>query len=319
MRLALVLALIAAPAAADVRRAVETQILPGYAAFTAATAGLAAAAEADCTDIAAPYAAAFDAWMAVAHLNLGPAEDVRLSIAFWPDTRGVTPRALRALLDAPALPADYAEVSAAARGLFALDILTGDPAFAGYAKASPACGLVQAVARDLAAQAAGLEAGWRGGFADALLTAGADGNATFLGPDEALRALYTQALAGIEFLIEGRIERPLGRFDAPKPARAEAWRTGRPQRNILLSLQALEALALSLTDAPAPRTEAAFAAAREAAARLSDPALRDIADPQAWLKLDILRQRVEAVATAVEGEIGTALGVGQGFNAADGD
>jgi hypothetical protein len=312
------LGLAAGPARADVGRVLDDHVLPGVSAFAGATAALAKAARQDCTAVGPAHAAAFDAWMGIAHLNLGPGEGAALGIAFWPDPRGTAPRALRALLAGP-LPDDYAQVSAAARGLHALDLMLGEPGLRDYAPGSPGCALVTAIAADLAAQAAALDAAWQDDFAARLRSAGAADNATFLAPDEAVRALYTQLVTGVEFIKDQRVARPLGAFGAPHPARAEAWRTARPQRNILLSLAALRDLARALSDVPMPRSETAFAAALDAAGRLSDPALADLDDPQAWLKLDILRQRLDALQDEIAAELGAALAVGAGFNALDGD
>jgi uncharacterized protein len=56
-----------------------------------------------------------------------------------------------------------------------------------------------------------------------------------------------------------------------------------------------------------------------AADAVEDGSFANINDPQAWLKLDILRQRVEALQAVALDEVGGVLGAGVGFNAADGD
>lgn len=313
----------ALPASADVARAVNDRILPGFDRFAGATQDLAGIAAQDCRAeaIRPAYDAAFDAWMQVGDLKLGPSETAALSIAFWPDKRGNTAKALaRLIADQDPVagdPADYAQVSAAARGLFALDTLAFEPEPAG--DADYRCRLVATVAADLAAQALALAQDWRSGFAPLLVTAGQPGNATYLAPAEAVQALYTQLVAGLEFTEEQRLARPLDSFDQPHPRRAEAWRSGRSRDNVVEALRAQRALALALSDAPLPATEAAFDAAEEAASRIVDPGFQDIGDAQAWLRLDVLRQRVSAVRDAVRAELGTALGVSAGFNSADGD
>ncbi|AUH63981.1 imelysin family protein [Paracoccus zhejiangensis] len=314
---------LAAPASADLARAVETQILPGYSALASTTQALAEATAASCDPAAIrpAYGAAFDAWMQVGHLRLGPGELAAITIAFWPDTRSATPRALnRMIADQDPLgtdPAEYVQVSAAARGFFALDTLVFDPDPAG----DPAyrCALTATVAADLAAQAKALDAGWREGFAATLTTAGEAGNSTYLAPEEAVQALYTQLLAGLEFTEDQRLARPLDSFDKPHPKRAEAWRSARSLPNIRASLKAQRALAVALADAPIPLTEAAFDAADAAASVVVDPGFQDITDAQAWFRADVLRQRVLEIRQAVEAELGAQLGVAAGFNSADGD
>lgn len=320
--LALCLALLAPPALAGVPEAVTQQILPGHAAFSAATRALDRAAAADCTPdgLRAPWNAAFDAWMAVSHMRLGPAETEgrALAIAFWPDPKGTGARVMaRMMQDAdPALtdPARFAEVSIAARGLFALERLLHDPAFAG----DYACALTRATAADLARMAADLEADWRTDFAPLILSPGAPGNTRFLTEAEARQALFTQAVTGLEFTADQRLGRPLGSFDRPRPERAEARLSRRSQRNVELSLAALERLALALVP-DSPRTRAGFAQVRRQAARLDDPALDGVADPARRLKIEILQQRMHALRDTMLTEVGGALGVSVGFNAADGD
>ncbi|ODM44315.1 imelysin family protein [Cereibacter johrii] len=314
--------LAAAPLRAGVPEAVSEAILPGYEGFTAATAALDTAARADCSAEAlkAPWNAAFDAWMAVSHLRIGPSEtDGRaLAIAFWPDPKGSGARTQARLLDAadPALlaPERFAEVSVAARGLFALERLLYDPAFAG----DYACALTRATAADLARMAADLETDWRETFAPLVLTAGSEGNDRFLTEAEARQALFTQLMAGLEFTADQRLGRPLGSFDRPRPERAEARLSGRSLRNVELSLAALERLALALAP-DSPRTREGFDQARSRAANLDDPRFDGVADPSGRLRVEILQQRLHALRDVLSAEVGGALGVSVGFNAADGD
>ena len=149
--LAAMLAVLAAPALAGVEEAVD-HALPRVEAFAEATASLDAAARADCAPEALrpAYGGAFDAWMGVSHLRLGPLEDEgrAQAVAFWPDERDATGRALGALLAAedPAAedPAAFAEVSVAARGLLALERLLFET---DYEDGSYGCALVRAVSK----------------------------------------------------------------------------------------------------------------------------------------------------------------------------
>ncbi|GGL51601.1 imelysin family protein [Wenxinia marina] len=322
--LALTLALVASPAVADVGHATREVILPGFARFAEAADDLAAAAADDCTAgaLLPAYQDAFDAWMTVADLRLGPSETAALSVAFWPDDRGFTPRQLSTLIAAEdpvvADPDAFAEVSVAARGLFALDMLLGDADLSGYGTDSYTCALVQAVATDLARTAAALEAGWAD-YAGVLESAGATGNATFLAEDEAVRAIYTQIVSGLEFTADTRLGRPMGTFERPRPTRAEAWRTDRPVRDVVLASEAAVALAHALVGGELPATDAALARVRQAAERVGDPSLQDLDDPQARLLVEVLQQAVRSLKAAIEGEVGAPLGIAPGFNSTDGD
>ncbi|MCR8550160.1 imelysin family protein [Salipiger sp. P9] len=327
MRYALLLcaSLAASHAAAGVEDALTHDILPGFAGFTAASTALAEAAGADCTAPAlrAPWNAAFDAWTRIGDVRLGPSETGALSVVFWPDARGFTPKTLSRMIsgEEPAgrdLEA-FAHVSIAARGLFALEQMLYDDAFAGYESGSYGCALVQTMTADLAAQAGALESGWRDGFAQVILSAGEAGNATYLSPEEALRAVYTQVLSSLEFTADTRLGRPLGTFERPRPTRAEAWRSGRSLRNVLLDAAAAKDLAVALADWEMPATEAAMDRLEQVAARVTDPAFQDVEDPAARLRVEIVQQHVRALHDAIEQELGLPLGLTPGFNSQDGD
>jgi uncharacterized protein len=306
MRLALALALLPLPALADVDAALSDVVLPGVAAFGEAADALAAA---ECGAMEAPLAQAWDAWARIGDLRLGAVEAQALTIAFWPDERGAGARALRALGGEP--PADYAEMSAAARGFPALDLLLHEPDLA-------SCDLVRAASADLAAQADALEAAWAE-EAERLRDAGSPGNASYLSEEEAFRALYTALLSSLEFTADSRLGRPLGTFERPRPTRAEGWRSGHPLPGALLSAEGAFALAEALAGEDLPLSAAAMEQVRAAAANIPDPSFQDIEDPTARLRVEILQQRVRALSDAIEAEVGAPRGIAPGFNSQDGD
>ncbi|WP_010142104.1 imelysin family protein [Oceanicola sp. S124] len=322
-------AMLATPAHADLDRAIANHVLPGTAAFASAAGSLAMEAQGDCRAgpaLRGAYDTAFDAWLGISHLRFGPLEvDGRVNaIAFWPDKKGFTPRILSGLIadEDPIVdaPEEFHELSVAARGFFALDMLLFDEQFAGYDSDSYSCRLVQAISTDLARMGNEIDAEWRDEAAPLLLSAGEAGNTTYLSRDEAVRVLYTALLTGLEFDADQRLGLPLGTFERPRPERAEARRSGRSLRNVEVSLRALEQLARTLM-APdgMPVTEAAFADALSHVAGLDDPVFAGVEDPSGRLKVEILLQRIQLVRRAVEGEIGAHFGLTAGFNSADGD
>lgn len=326
-------ALRADPVADAVSRAVTDHALPAVGAFAAQTQALDIAARADCTPAALrpAYHAAFDAWMRLQHLNIGPLEEGGryLTVAFWPDKKGMTPRSIEQMVAAqdPAAfdPDHYSEVSIAARGLFALEYMLFDAAQSDYDRSDYACALVQAMSHDLARTGAEISDGWTGGeandggFAQVVLTAGEEGNTRYLSKNEALQQLYTMLTTGLENTVEQRIDRPMGTFDRPRPTRAEAYRSERSLRNIELSVVATRDLARALAPAPMPDTEAVFAEVIAKAEALDDPALAGVTDPMSRFKIEILAQRIDALQGMIANDIGAPLGVSAGFNASDGD
>jgi predicted lipoprotein len=310
---------------ADVDTALERHILPSLNAFESAAGLIAETAAADCRpEVVAPaYHSAFDAWLAVSDIRIGPSETGALSLSFWPDSRGSTKRSLaRLIADEDPIGRDvqgYADVSIAARGFFALDMVMFDPAFAGYEPGSYTCDLVTTIAADISQQAGAMNTAWAGDFATTLREAGAEGNATYLTEDEALRTIYTQILTSLEFTVDTRLGQPMGTFDRPRPTRAEARRSGRPLRNVLLASEAAYALARALVDHDLPQTDAAMETVRAAATRIADSAFQDVTDPQARLRVEVLQQAVQGLRAAIETEIGAPLGIAPGFNSQDGD
>lgn len=323
---AALITLAAAPAAqSDVPKAVSSHILPGFARFAEAALRLDDAAQSDCrpAGVRPAFHSAFDAWMRVADLRLGPSETGALSISFWPDDRGSTPRALAGLIaseDPIGRDRDaFIDMSIAARGSFAMEMLLYDPAFAGYGLHDYSCDLVKTVAADLSRQATDLDREWSEGFARTLTTAGAADNATYLSKDEAVRAIYTRLLASLQMTADSRLGRPMGTFDHPHPKMAESWRSARSLQNVMLATKAANDLAHALADSALPVTDAAFAQVLASAARVKDPGFQDIAAPQARLRVEVLQQAIRSLSTAIKDEIGTALGIAPGFNSADGD
>lgn len=318
---------VAAPVVAGVDEVIDDHILPGHADFAQETEMLAQAARDDCTaqSLRPAFQSAFDAWMGVGHIRLGPVEEDgrALAIAFWPDSRGLTERTLRGLIadEDPVVeaPEAFADVSVAARGLFALERLFYDDQFSRYSGGSYSCALTIAIATDLARMAGDILSEWRGGFSDTLRNAGNDGNAVFLSEREASQALFTALMTGLEFNVDQRLGRPMGTFDRPRPTRAEAWRSGRSLGNVILSLEALRALATTLSGETPAETLDAFDTALETARALDDPIFAGVETPQSRLEVEILQQRIAAIRQAAAVEIGERLGVAAGFNSADGD
>ena len=315
--------LLAAPAHADVAGAIHDRILPDLGAFRDATRTLADTAAETCAPetLRPVWNAAFDAWLPVSFLRLGPAEDEGriLAIAFWPDPKGIGARQQRQLLQSqdPVVsdPAGFAERSVALRGFFALERLLypAEPLTGDYP-----CALIRATAADLARMAAETDQGWRDGFAQTLLSAGQPGNTLYLTEAEAKQALYTHLMTGFEFTADQRLGRPLGTFQRPRPERAEARASARSLRNVELSLQALLAFGEALAG-PLPETRTDVAQALTAAAALNDPDFSGFAQPQGHVRAEALLGLVRTAQDSAGAEAGAALGVEVGFNSADGD
>lgn len=320
--LSLMFSLLPLTASADTPEAVA-EIRRGYSSFQAATAVLYSDTVKTCApeELRQSFNAAFDAWAEIGFLHFGPAEDEgrTLAITFWPDPKALGAKAQRALLrgdPADLEPARFAQQSVAARGLSGLERLL----YSAEPPGADLCPLIRATATDLARLAREIDTGWQddSGFASLLLTAGAPENTRYLSPEEARQALFTQLMAGLEFVSDQRLGRPLGTTERPRPEWAENRLSARSQRNVALSLQGMRRLAAALTP-EASDTLTAFDRAIALAGQLDDPDFAAVATPEGRLKLEILQNAVRAIRAAAMAEMAPALGVGIGFNAQDGD
>ncbi|HBR63513.1 MAG TPA: peptidase M75 [Rhodobacteraceae bacterium] len=312
------------------RGVVHAHILPRFESLAHQSEHLANTAVADCSTassaLRSAYAKAFDAWLDTAHLRFGPTEvDNRaFALAFWPDRRGATPKALTALIQTqdPIIQTAkaYAEVSIAARGFYALEFLIYDPTLSITGDAAYRCALVRTITKDIENTTTKIHADWKNHYA-ARLTSPSD-TGPYRSHDEAVQELFKALSTGLQFTSDTRLGRPLGTFDHPRPRRAEVWRSGRSSRHIKISLSALHDLAVRLAPADSnliKKLVSAFDHALLKLAGLNDPVFASVVAPQARIKVEIVQQSVDEIRRIITEDLGPKLGVSAGFNAMDGD
>ena len=326
IRAALFTIAFATPAAANVDSLLNDYILPSWDSFAASAAELADQVGTDCSpeNVAPYYNDAFDHWLNVRNLKLGPTENGTLNIEFWPDDRGFIPRTLADLIadqDPIAYDADeYATMSIAARGLMSIEMLVFDDRFNGYGAEDYTCDLLKQITADFSAEVARQSGGWANDYAPIMLGQGDGVTTPVIDEEHAFATFYTQIVSGLENLTIQNVNRPLGTFDRPRETRANAWRSDRALRNIVLSADAMTRQAQLLMGTELPVTTAALGELHETATRVTDPSFANIeTDTQAWLLLQILGQNVDAIGAGVSNEIGLVMGISAGFNASDGD
>lgn len=308
-------------------RAVEQSILPAADRLAEAARALAGASASDAlADWRPPFQAALDAWAGAAHLRFGATEEESraFAIAFWPDTRGRTQRALTRFIAAedPSIddPEAFARASVAVRGLTALErLLYAEEPLTGYRLR-----LARAIALDLARTTEALAARWRDPYAGLLLSAGAPENPLYFTPEEATIELFKALNTGLEVTGDLRLGRPLGTFDRPRPRRAEFWRAGASLRLVRVSIAALEAyyatvFAPELSAEADARIKTVFARAARDAAAAPEPLDQAVTAPQTRLQIEAIKVSVDAIRAEIGLTLGPALGAGVTFNSLDGD
>jgi len=328
------IALIICPSIALSQDAVEdvvkNHVLPRFATLAQTGQTLADTAQAECNATSNPlrmaYGNAFDAWVAVSHMRFGPteAEDRAFALAFWPDSRGATPKALGTLIretdPIAQSAAAYSDMSIAARGFYAMEFLLYDDTISTEGDDAYRCQLVQTVAADIARLSADIANDWQDTYASLLTDPTDDG--LYRSDTEAAQELFKALTTGLQLTSDARLGRPLGTFDNPRPTRAEAWRSGRSARHVALALDSLRDLAARLSQADpalASDVDATFARTIAQIEALDDPIFAGVATPVTRIKVEALRSRVEEIRAIAGLRIGPHLGVDAGFNSLDGD
>ena len=210
-RIAIVLAgagaLLAATSAngSPVADIVEGHVQQGFTRLAVASGDLRAVAREECDPeserLRRAYHSAFDAWIAVSHLRFGPSETENraFALAFWPDSRGRTPRALGRMIDgedrAGRSPEKFREVSVAARGFFALEFLLFDSATRAKGTSAYRCALLRTQTVDVERIAEEILGDWQSIHAVLVGQPSGDG-APDWGEEELLRKLFYFSVDG---------------------------------------------------------------------------------------------------------------------------
>jgi predicted lipoprotein len=271
------------------------------------------------------YGTAFDAWVSASHLRMGPSEvdDRAFALAYWPDTRGKTAKALRQLIseqdDAVESAAEFGHVSIAARGFYALEYLLFDPSLEQASVPEYTCKLVQAMTEGMAENAAAISDDWAQSYGGKLTAPGENG--PYRTETEVVQALFKTLSGGMQFTSDMRLGRPLGTIDRPRPKRAEAWRSGRSQRHVELAIEAEVDLAAHLSQGTTQRAEFedGFQRALDQLARIDDPVLESVATSQGRFQIDIVKLELDFLRDEPSLVLQGELGITRGFNALDGD
>lgn len=326
--------------------------IPRYRALSKAAAGFAAAATGFCGSapprdpaaVRAAFHAALDRWMAVEHIHHGPVEFYmrNFRLYFWPDRRSRGARQLRMLLQgrdrAVLAPGKFASASVAVQGFpAAARILFGkDTArkLVSGADGDYPCSLLAAIGRNIADIAAGMASNWTDGpdaFLNELRRAGG-ADTRFASHKEAAAAFVKGMYTALQTMTDLKLDRVLGKsIGAARPHRAESWRSGRSLRNLIVNLEALQALyqgengeglrnLLGPADAALDAAMSkAFRQALATARAIRHPLAQAVTDPAARPAVERLAKEIRALKDLVSDRLVPAFGTPLGFNARDGD
>ena len=323
----------------------ETHAVPRYERLATVTHAFAEAAGAFCAgtspegpaSVRAAFHDAMDAWMGVQHLRFGPIESFNRAYRFyfWPQARAKVVDAVAELVAAGEEDERLARIdraNVAIQGLMAAEVLLYDDRYLGAD--AKGCGLLLAAATNMRNMAAAILADWREGdasFAHMLATPGPDN--PFVDSHAASTLSFFQSLHDSLQLIHDVNLKPVIGESAKtvRPVFAESRLSGRSQRNIVATLEALQALYLGegsaglgdLTAIADPKLDRlmrkAFRLTLATAQSIDGPIEHAAADPALRPPVEKLAKQVRALRQIVRDRLAPALGLAVGFNALDGD
>ena len=356
---AILLAVTSAPRAQEIAPAdyarvnaalIENHALPRYERLAKATDAFAAVTAGFCgkrngarhESLRTRFHEAMDAWMGVQHLRFGPVEFQLRGhrVYFWPQARGKVAGAVAEVVaadeDRVALAARIARANVAVQGLLAAEVLIFDDRYLGPAGGGGAegCGLLTAVAANLQTMAAEILTEWTTGdasFARRMVTPGPDN--PYVEDHAAGTLAFFQSLHdSLQLTVDVNLAPVIGdSAQEVRPVLAESRLSGRSQRNIVATLEALEALYAGeggaglgeLTAATNPKLDRlmrkAFRLTLATARSIDRPIERAASDPALRPPVTKLATQVQALKQIVRDRLAAALGLTVGFNAFDGD
>ena len=324
---------------------IQDHALPRYERLAEATAAFAHAANAFCAEagdgrheqLRAGFHDAMDAWMGIQHLRFGPVDFLTRSYRFyfWPQARAKVADAVAELVAAGEEDERLTRIdrtNVAVQGLLAAEVLLHDDRYLGGD--TRGCGLLTAVTANMQTMAAGILADWREGddaFARLMTTPGAD-NPHFEDHATGTLAFFQGLHDSLQLIYDVNLKPVIGDSEKTvRPVLAESRLSGRSQRNIVVTLEALQALYLGesgaglgdLTVVADPKLDRlmrkAFRLTLETARSIDGPVEQAAADPARRPQVEKLARQVQALKQIVRDRLAPALGLAVGFNALDGD
>ncbi len=329
---------------------VENHVLPRYRRLVDDTGAFDDAVAAFCADpgaagldpVRARYHDTMDAWMAVQHLQFGPVDLLMRGYRFyfWPQSRGKVGGVVSELVaagdDAALAPDRFGKASVAAQGLPAAEHLLYGAAATAWDGTGHRCDVLAAVSGNMRRMAAGILADWRDGDAAFTRTVAAPGpdNPYYGTHQDATLAFFKDFHGGLQRIADVKLTPVVGgSIDAARPRAAESRLSDRALRNIVVNLRALRALYLGdggpglgdLVRAHGgdakldPLMQKAFDLTIANARSIEVPLGDAVKDPATRPRAEKLKTQVAALTQIVKTRMATALGLGVGFNALDGD
>ena len=329
----------------------QKHVLPRYKIFSQQTIELdisankfcQAPSEANLHQIQFSFHSAADAWAGIQHIQFGPIEEnLRLHrIFYWPDKHNTGSRHLVRLLkneDKSLLTSErFSLLSVALQGFPALERLLFSQSEALFSRDQSAvfrCLLVTSITENLQKIAASVLLEWEEETTEFFKISTSSDVNYYSGENEIFQDFLSSFYGNLRSIHDLKIRRLLGETPQKShPKRAEAWRSERSLRNIILNLEAAQKLFqgegdfgiddfIEMLD-PETNTAKDFKSYLEytlkTARNISLPLHKAVRDSQQHEQVERLQAQMQALMGFVLGRISTAVGMGLGFNFLDGD
>lgn len=323
-------------------------IRPGYEAFAADAAALAASIAALCKEPSdkalagarAAFVKAVDGWSAVEIFQFGPVNRYHRyeRLFFWPDRKGLGYRQVqRAIVgkdESVTSTQTLEKKSVALQGLPALEILLyGEGADALAQSGDDAafrCRYATAVADGIAQVSKELVDAWApdAPFTKSFLEPEPDG-ALYRAPKDVTLELYKAFSGGIERVRDQKLGRALGESaERARPRLSAFWRSGQTFPNMAINLQAVRSLfadagfaGIVADQSPGVEGSILFDLNHsiDGLSAETEPVAEAVTDPDQRGKLEALRVGLRSANTTASELIAEGAGLSFGFNAGDGD
>ncbi|MCL7930083.1 imelysin family protein [Halomonas llamarensis] len=317
----------------EARKRWHQAIYQGYQSLETEAEDFSQAASTYCSDptpdarqaVEQDWLAAFLAWQQVRFVDFGPVEHNNLSwqFQFWPDPKNIVARKAGYLLKSDdQIDKDLIKASGVAvQGFPMTEYLLFDEPLNSGANALPTaktCRLLTAVAHHIETNSEQLSHQWRS-LRD-----------HYLANDQYRDSTIRAGMAALEILEERRLAQPMGLRGTGKRSAyaADAWRSGTSLRTIEATIRGLKqhflpGLSVLLTEAEqsqlARQIAAQFDEVLDNFPTLHRPIDALLSDDKAFAELQGLYMDVSQLATLVNDQAASTLGVVRGFNSSDGD
>lgn len=321
-------------------KAVESSVIPKYAALADQASQLVLSTEQFCAkvntknlkDAQQAYHATMDQWQGIQHIRFGPIETLmrNYSMQFWPDKKNHVGKRLNQLIasqdNAKLEGKAFYSVPVSIRGLPAVERILFAPDAIKAIQVDPyRCKVALRISRYIEEMATGIETEWRRDMLPSLQEVGGE-ESLFENQQDVALAFLKPVLEQIEVIRDLKLSRPMAStIEKAKFKRLESWRSQRSFNNIEINIAALEQAVFSnpiyqvqLSESERSHIQQQFTQLKAQLGVITPPLENAIRDPEGYQQLAKVTATLAALHKSLESTL-AAHDLFLGFNSRDGD